>query len=160
MAKQKKGGRVTTKLPSIVTGENDPALRGKSIQVAAEDFDSKLNDLIKVMFRKLATTRGVGLAANQIGRTESVFVYEFGSDRGYFVNPTLEEVGDSHVIAPEGCLSLPHLGDQMVSRPKTATVSGFTRHNTPVLVRAEGMLARVFIHEMEHLEGGLYIDQL
>ncbi len=158
MARKKAGGRVTEKLPKILEGENDPILRHRTFEV--KEFGKDISDLISVMFKKLKHSKGVGLAANQIGRSESVFVYHWGKDRGYFINPRIEKLSVGEIVEMEGCLSLPHLGDQLVSRPNRVTISGLTKYGSSTTVRAEGMLARIFIHEMEHLEGGLYIDQL
>jgi peptide deformylase len=109
----------------------------------------------------------VGLAANQVGRTERVFVYDCPDAdevrrRGVVVNPVLRlpDAGDRVLDeSDEGCLSI--LGERAeVARPDTATVTGVDELGEPVEVTGTGLLARCLQHEVDHLDGGLYVDRV
>ena len=150
-------------LPIVQVG--DPVLRHRADEVVA--FDDALARLVADMFASMYAAEGVGLAANQVGRTERVFVYDcLDADsvrrRGVVVNPVLHlpDAGDRVLDEDEeGCLSI--LGEQAdVARPDTATVTGVDEHGEPVEVTGTGMLARCLQHEVDHLEGGLYIDRV
>jgi peptide deformylase len=152
-----------TALPIVQVG--DPVLRVTCPEVTV--FDACLSDLVADMFASMYAADGVGLAANQVGRTERVFVYDCADEdgvrrSGVVVNPslTLPEVGERVLDEDEeGCLSI--LGESAeVARPDRAVVTGFDASGAPVTVSGTGMLARCLQHEVDHLDGGLYIDRL
>jgi peptide deformylase len=143
----------------------DPVLRAECAEVTA--FDGALRTLVADMFASMYAAEGVGLAANQIGRTEQVFVYDCNDadgvrHRGVVVNPVLElpEPGDRVLDEDlEGCLSV--LGEHAgVARPDRAVVRGVDVDGQPVEVVGTGLLARCLQHETDHLAGHLYIDRL
>ena len=130
-------------------------------------FDDELAGLAGDMFASMYAAKGVGLAANQVGVSLRVFVYDCPDaddvvHQGVVVNPTLELPGvGSRNLDPgdEGCLSIP--GQYApVPRPDQATVHGFDLTGAPVSVSGTGLLARCLQHETDHLDGHLFIDRL
>ena len=151
----------------IVTYGSNPVLHRACAPVTA--FDRDLRHLVLDMFASMAAADGVGLAANQIGIDARVFVIDCpdaeGNDViGYAVNPVLsipEPVGDEppEEVTEEGCLSVPGPYTEMV-RAFRARVDGVDVDGRPVSIEATGMAARCLQHEMDHLEGIVYVDRL
>jgi peptide deformylase len=109
---------------------------------------------------------GVGLAAPQVDSPLRVIVIEFGDEENEeappklytMVNPEIVRVSDETVVGTEGCLSVPgFIGD--VERMEQITVKGQNRHGQPMRVKANGWLARIFQHEIDHLNGVLFTDR-
>lgn len=136
---------------------------------AAKPFDfsernsKELNKLIMEMKETMRQANGVGLAGNQIGLNESVFVAEVpgadGRTKFYTVfNPKIEKVSKETETVEEGCLSVPGMfGD--VERAEKITVSFLDKNAKPQKLKAWGLLARVFQHEIDHLHGKLIVDR-
>lgn len=122
-------------------------------------FDRELAALVDDLFATMyAIETGVGLAANQIGRLDRVFVFDCGEDQtGYVVNPVVELVGDERQDGLEGCLSVPGISIP-TTRAERATVRGQDVRGEPVTYEGAGLLARCFQHEVGHLDGQLYVD--
>lgn len=135
----------------------DPALRERAREV--EKVTRAHRQLIKDMIETMREAPGVGLAGPQVGVLERVFVYEVEDDLGALFNPRIVERSDEKVSEEEGCLSLPGLAYD-VERSLTVTVEGLDEKGRPVTVEASGLLARVFQHETDHLDGVLFIDRL
>jgi peptide deformylase len=115
------------------------------------------------MFVSMYDASGVGLAANQIGVSLRVFVFDCPDDEGqrhvgHVVNPVLVTAGDP-VVGEEGCLSIPGLYFPTLRHPR-ATVEGVDADGRPVRVTGTGELARCLQHETGHLDGKVYIDML
>ena len=133
------------------------------------DFDFKkftkkeITALVARMRRIMRQANGIGLSANQIGLDLKVFVAEVPDGQGgtkfYAVfNPKLERASGETTTYEEGCLSVPGMwGD--VERPSEVVVSGFDRNGKPAKIKAWGLLARVFQHEIDHLNGKLFISK-
>lgn len=123
----------------------------------------EIDALIREMKQIMREANGIGLAGNQIGIEKSVFVAEIPSSGGgtkfYAVfNPKLEKVGEETSIMEEGCLSVPGLyGD--VRRAEKVTLAFEDKSGKPQKIKAFGLLARVFQHEMDHLNGKLILDR-
>jgi peptide deformylase len=109
---------------------------------------------------------GVGLAAPQVNVPLRVIVVEFGDEEDedvppklyIIVNPELSKFSKEIVTGTEGCLSIPgFLGE--VERSETVVIKGYNRHGHPLKIKAKGWLARIFQHEVDHLDGILYIDR-
>ncbi|MFR1564878.1 MAG: peptide deformylase [Christensenellales bacterium] len=134
----------------------DPVLREKSREVTL--FDSKLGTLIDDMIETMFDAAGVGLAAPQVGILRRVCVISTDGDKVYeLVNPRIIK-SSGEQTGPEGCLSIP--GRQgIVTRPKKLTVEAFDRFGKKVKYNVEGFTAVAFCHEMDHLDGVLYIDK-
>ncbi len=147
----------------------DPVLRQKAHEV--EDFDGRLAALAGDMFDTMRARHGVGIAANQVGVLKRLFTWEVEAGDpdeeggtsdvvgGAVVNPTLLEASEDIDEDDEGCLSFPGLF-YPVKRPLQVHVAyqdlGGEHHE----VELEGFLARVWLHEMDHLNGILFIDHL
>jgi len=113
-----------------------------------------INDMINTMY----SSGGVGLAANQIGETKCIFVYDVDGKPEAVINPEiLEKVGTSENY--EGCLSVPHLSVK-VERAEEIRIRGFNRDGLDIIITADGLRARVFQHEIDHLNGVLILDYL
>ena len=151
----------------IVTYGSDPVLHRPCAPVTV--FDRGLRHLVLDMFASMAAADGVGLAANQIGVDARIFVIDCpdaeGEDViGYVINPTLslpEPVGDepAEEVTEEGCLSVPGPYAEL-PRAFRARVDGVDLTGEPVTIEATGMAARCLQHEMDHLEGTVYVDLL
>jgi len=129
-------------------------------------FDDDLQILIDDMTETMRVAPGVGLAAPQIGVPSRVIVVEFGheSDENIpkqfyvVVNPEIVRKSDLTVAGIEGCLSVPGFAGE-VNRAEVVTVIGQDSKGKEIRIRAEGWLARIFQHEIDHVNGVLYTDQ-
>jgi peptide deformylase len=139
----------------------DPVLR--TICDPVTTFDAGLKRLVDDMFASMYDAPGVGLAANQIGVSLRVFVYDCPDDEGQrhvgcVVNPVLTTDGDV-VVGDEGCLSIPGLHFP-TPRHTRATVEGVDVDGRPLRVTGSGEFARCLQHETGHLDGKVYVDVL
>jgi peptide deformylase len=142
-------------IPIRVLG--DPVLRETSRPL--ERFDGWLRQTVADMFDTMRDAPGVGLAANQVGIAMRFFVYDDGDGHaGFVANPELSKLEDEETI-DEGCLSIPGPFYPTV-RALTVRLHGQDLDGTAIDMRAEGLLARIFQHETDHLNGTLYIDRL
>ncbi len=135
----------------------DPVLKTKAAPVA--DVDGKAVRLVDKMFGTLyGSDNGLALAAPQIGVQKQVFVWDFGEDPMVVFNPEIVE-SDGEWVYEEGCLSIPGLYVVMV-RPKTVLLRGIGLDGNPVELEADEVQARMFQHELDHLNGVLMTDRL
>ena len=135
----------------------DPVLREPTKPVEA--FDDALRALVEDMFETMYAAPGVGLAANQVGVSRSFFVYDDREGHtGFVANPELSEAEGEETFE-EGCLSIPGPYHDTV-RAERVRLRGRDLDGGPLDIRAEGLLARIFQHETDHLGGMLYIDRL
>ena len=135
----------------------DPVLR--TVADPVTEFGPELAKLVADMTETMEDVDGAGLAAPQVGISQRVFTYRIGGVEGHIINPVLENSGDYQEDQVEGCLSIPGLGFP-VRRFRSTRVTGVDMHGSPVTVEGEGMLARCFQHENDHLNGILYTDRL
>lgn len=142
-----------------------PVLRRKARKVTK--FDRDLQMLIDDMIETMRGAPGVGLAANQVGIAEQVIVVEYGDEEEdqeegkklyVVVNPQIVESSPETVMGVEACLSVPNYYGE-VERHAQVVVKGLNRRGKPLRVKAEGWLARIFQHEIDHLEGVLFTDR-
>jgi peptide deformylase len=154
-------------VPEIVTvaqKKDEKFLRKKTVPFDFKNFTRKeVNELIVRMRRIMHAANGIGLSANQIGLEFSVFVAEVPDAQGdmkfYAVfNPKIEKVSKDTIAFEEGCLSVPGQWGE-VTRAEQITVSGYNKMGKKVKVKAWGLLSRVFQHEIDHLNGKLFIDR-
>ena len=144
-----------TVLPIRTLG--DPVLRERAAPV--ETFDDVLMRLADDMVETMHAAPGVGLAANQVGVRLACFVYDDRDGHaGFVANPELSDLDDEETI-DEGCLSVPG-PYHPTSRALKVRLRGFDLEGGPLDIRAEGLLARIFQHETDHLNGKLYLDRL
>ncbi|XAS69064.1 peptide deformylase [Micrococcaceae bacterium Sec5.7] len=135
----------------------DPVLR--TVADPVTEFGPEVARLVADMTETMEDVEGAGLAAPQVGVSQRVFTYRIGGIEGHIINPVLENSDDHQPDEMEGCLSIPGLGFP-VRRYRATHITGFDLHGNPVAVDAEGMLARCFQHETDHLDGILYTDRL
>lgn len=139
----------------------DPRLRIKAKLVT--QFDDKLQRLIDDMFETMYDAPGVGLAANQVGVALRLAVMDCADDDGeskpqVMINPEIFDAEDKQEIE-EGCLSVPDYKDK-VPRYTKLKMRALDRHGKPYELEADGLLAQAIQHEIDHLDGKLYIDLL
>ena len=131
-----------------------------------EVFDDDLANLVDDMIETMREAPGVGLAAPQIGISKQIIVVEFGDEDDdtvpkqlyVMVNPEIVKQSRDSVPGIEGCLSVPGLVGK-VRRSSVVTVKGQDIHGKPIKARAQGWLARIFQHEIDHINGILYSDR-
>ncbi len=134
----------------------DPVLKTRAAKV--KEFDDALLRLTEDMLVTMHEREGVGLAANQVGRLRRVLVAAIEEDEYVIVNPVIEASSDETEVLAEGCLSIPGIHVE-VERPVAVTVSGQDASGGDLRLEAEGLLARVFQHEVDHLDGVLILDR-
>jgi len=140
----------------------DPVLRRKAD--AVPEVTPEIRDLIEAMFATMYVEEGVGLAAPQVGRSVRVFVLDVEDEdrprvKQAFVNPVLVDRSNETDVSEEGCLSIPTLRAD-VKRPARAVVEALDADGKPFRMEAEGLLARAIQHEVDHLDGILFLDRL
>jgi peptide deformylase len=142
----------------------DPVLRQKARKVT--DFGPELQQLIDDMIDTMRAAPGVGLAAPQVGVPWRVIVVEFGDEEDEnvppklyaLVNPEIVRFSNETVEGVEGCLSIPEIAGE-VERQEKVTIKGMNRNNQLVKIKASGWMARIFQHEIDHLDGILFTDR-
>jgi peptide deformylase len=140
----------------IITTEN-PILRQKAKKV--HRFDASMQKLVNDMFETMHTAGGVGLAGPQIALSLRVFVADFEDHKVAMFNPEIIKA-EGEERATEGCLSIPgYVGDN-IRRATMVIVRGQDARGKTFKVRAEGWFARVLQHEIDHLDGILFLDRL
>lgn len=143
----------------------DPRLRevSKPVEVVDDALRALMDDMLETMYE----AQGIGLAAIQVGVAKRVIVMDLvGKDDEdkepeprYFVNPEILNPAEETNVYQEGCLSVPEFFDE-VERPATCRIKFLDYHGQEQVVDADGMLATCMQHEMDHLEGILFIDHL
>ena len=138
----------------IIREADDEILRKKCKPVKA--FDEKLHTLLDDMAETMHNANGVGLAAPQVGMLKRVVVIDIGEGLVELINPEIIETSGEQT-GSEGCLSVPgKAGD--VTRPNYVKVRAFDRNGEEYEVEGEELMARALCHEIDHLDGILYID--
>jgi len=156
-----------------ITFYGNPVLRAKSIPVV--DFNEDLRTLAEAMIETMHQARGIGLAAQQIGEQRAVFVLDVPEELDVdedgkrlnpdipmpliLVNPVIEPEGRETWMYEEGCLSFPEITGK-VERPWAAVIHFQDLDGNKHQLRAEGLVARAAMHELDHLNGVLFIDHL
>lgn len=134
----------------------DERFRKKSKPV--KEFDEKLWELLGDMGDTLARAGGLGCAAVHVGVLKRVVLVLYEGRRYELVNPTIAPVGGETQLGVEGSIA-PGAPRGYVERPQAVTVEAFDRHGNPLSIRADGLLAAIFCHEIEHLDGTMYSDR-
>lgn len=133
----------------------DDSLRKKSRVV--DEISPRILLLIKDMKETMYKSKGIGLAAPQVGILKRIAVIDIGDGPIVIINPEILEMQGSQ-IENEGCLSIP--GTQKnVERPEIVTVKALNEEGEEIVVHGEGLLARALCHEIDHLDGVLFIDK-
>ena len=123
-----------------------------------KDFDKKLAILLDDMYDTMQKSDGVGLAAPQVGILKRCVVIDIGEGKIELVNPKIIKEEGSQT-GTEGCLSVPGQWGE-VERPMKVTVEAYDRHGKKFTIEGEELLARAFCHELDHLEGKLFLDKV
>lgn len=134
----------------------DPVL--KSMAAAVTNVDGKIVTLCEQMFEMMYAAPGLGLAAPQIGIQKQIFVYDVDDGPQIILNPTIVESSGEWVY-DEGCLSIPGLYVEIV-RPKQVLVRGVSIDGEELQIEADEVLARLFQHEIDHLNGVLMFERM
>ena len=143
-----------TLLPLHLLGS--PVLRQRSIEVGT--VDDEVRRLVDDMYETMDAARGIGLAANQVGVARRVAVVDADGDRFEMIDPVIVE-SEGRDSAEEGCLSIPDIyGD--VGRPERIVLEATDRHGNRYRKEATGLKARAIQHEIDHLDGILFLDHL
>jgi peptide deformylase len=134
----------------------DPILRQSTVPV--QEITDELRTLVADMFETMHYARGIGLAAPQVGRTERLAVIEIEGEPLVVINPEILETSGK-AKAEEGCLSIPDIYAD-VERPKDVVVRAMDLEGNTYEVQASELLARCLQHEIDHLDGKLFLDYL
>ncbi len=133
-----------------------PVLRQRAAEIAS--LDEELRTLVDDMFDTMAAASGIGLAANQIGIARRIAVVNAEGQTLTMINPQIVEA-DGREVKEEGCLSIPEIyGD--VSRPERVVLEALDEDFAPYRLEASGLVARAIQHEIDHLDGILFLDHL
>ncbi len=141
-----------------------PTLRKKAALIT--DFGPELQELVDDMIITLHEASGAGLAAPQVNVSQQVILVEYGSDEDedippilyVTVNPTISRFSQEIVTGAEGCLSIPGFMGE-VDRAQEIVVEGQDRYGKPLKMKLQGWLARIFQHEIDHINGILFTDR-
>lgn len=139
----------------------DPRLRTKAQTVAAEHINDQMQTLIDDMLETMYAAPGIGLAATQVDVHQRLVVIDVSEDKDQplvLINPEITARQGSQTYQ-EGCLSVPEIYAD-VERAETITVKALDRHGEPFELDADGLLAVCIQHELDHLEGKLFVDYL
>jgi peptide deformylase len=154
-----------------IIGPDNPVLRRKARPVD-DPTAPAIQQLIDDMFTTLRNAQGVGLAGPQIAVSQRIAIIEYADwpedlpedaappepKRYIIINPEIVRRSEEMVDGPEGCLSLPGYNGN-VMRHESIVVKALNRRGTPIKIKAQGWLARIFQHEIDHLDGVLFIDR-
>ncbi|MEY4362253.1 MAG: peptide deformylase [Actinomycetota bacterium] len=135
----------------------DPVLTSRAANV--NDIDGKVARIVDEMFDTLySSDSGIGLAAPQVGIQRQIFVWDMEDEPMVVINPTIVE-SDGEWVYDEGCLSIPGLFVEM-TRPKTVLMRGLDLDGNEIEIEADELEARLFQHELDHLNGVLMFDRM
>ena len=140
----------------VKLGEDDAVLHKHARKV--EKFDARLHELLADMAETMYAADGAGLAAPQVGVLKRAVVIDVGEGLIELVNPEIVSA-EGEVTVIEGCLSVPGRSGRVV-RPEKVTVRGQNRDGGEVEITGEGMLAVCLCHEIDHLDGVMYVDKM
>ena len=118
----------------------------------------EIQKLIKEMIAAMKAANGIGLAAPQVGYSLRLFMVNIEGEISVFINPEIKDASEEKIPFEEGCLSVAKIWGPVI-RPKKLTVKAFDENDKPVKIRAKGLLARIIQHEIDHLNGVLFIDK-
>lgn len=134
--------------------DGDPILRKRSREV--EKIDDRLQELLNDMVETMRAANGIGLAAPQVGVLKRIIVIDVGEKPLKVINPIISEK-EGAIKDIEGCLSVPQMRGT-VERPEKIKVTFMNENGDNLVMEPSGYLARVFCHEIDHLDGVLYTD--
>lgn len=140
-----------------------PKLRQKARQLSPEDIKSKeIQQLIEDLIDTMLADDGIGIAATQVGAMHQIFILGNGKDKTgarAFINPVIVSSGSRETFMEEGCLSVPGVFG-LVKRPSKVRMKALDINGKKVDIKTSGLTAKVFQHEIDHLNGILFIDKV
>jgi peptide deformylase len=134
-----------------------PVLMKKAEKV--EEVSIEVQELIENMIETLALSRGIGLAAPQVGESKRIIIIKSGEEFKAYINPRIIKKSKEIESMEEGCLSFPELFID-VKRSKKIEVMALNKNGEEFKISADGLMARVFQHEVDHLDGVLFINKI
>lgn len=144
---------------TINSKEQEKFLRRKASDFDFSKHDKKeIREIIKNMRMEMAKAIGIGLSANQLGLDMRLFIAKVQNKQYAIFNPIITKTSKETILMEEGCLSIPEIFGT-VERPEKVTLEGFDINNKKIKIKAWGLLARIFQHETDHLNGILFIDR-
>lgn len=151
--------KIYMKILTINDKKEEKFLRKKAVEFNFTEYSKKeIQELIRQMRNVMKEANGIGLSANQIGRDISFFVAQVDGKFYAIFNPQIIKISKEEIEIEEGCLSVPDVFG-LVLRPEKVTLEGFDKNAKKIKIKAWGVLARVFQHEVDHLNGKLFIDR-
>jgi peptide deformylase len=147
-------------MPRQIVLYPDPVLRRRAAEI--ERIDDSIRELVADLARLLAEHRGAGIAAPQAGASLRLFLVagpEAGAPPTVFINPRLHDPGRESESSSEGCLSLPEIHGE-VTRPKRISITALDLEGREFTLTSDAFPARVWQHEMDHLDGVLILDRM
>jgi len=137
----------------------DDLLRQKAKKI--DKIDDEIRALAVQMYEIIKRDKGIGIAGPQVGVMKRIFVVQIEGEEGghVFINPSILETSVATTKYEEGCLSIPGIYANVV-RSETIKIQAWNEKGRPFTVEASGLLARVILHEYDHLEGVLFLDHL
>lgn len=152
------------KIWTVANKDEEKFLRSRPADFDFSKYTEKeLRELIATMRTIMRRAKGIGLSANQVGLDMQLFVAEIpqrnkGPKLYAIFNPKIERTSKDTINMEEGCLSVPETWGT-VARPREIILTGLDKHQRPVKIKTGGLLARVFQHEVDHLNGIVFIDK-
>lgn len=145
-------------LPIVKDG--DPVLRVRAKEVPVKELaTAKFKTLLEDMLETMYHANGIGIAAPQVGKSIRLFIAESAEGPIALINPVFSKKSWKMLKGEEGCLSVPGKYDKL-KRHKSLTVTALTAEGKEISFTAENFFARVLQHEMDHLDGFLYVDRV
>jgi len=135
----------------------DPILKSKSAEI--KEITREVQDLGRKMVEAMIENDGIGLAGPQIGVSKKIIIVMTEEGPEVFINPRIVVMSGERELMEEGCLSVPGLFLK-IKRSKGVEVEALTLQGKKVRIKAEGLLARIFQHEIDHLNGILFVDRI
>ncbi len=134
--------------------------RLKKHSILVPDFNGEINHLIEQMFETMYQNKGIGLSAVQVGNMFRIFITNIEKDEPrVFINPELIETSLEQETFEEGCLSVPEINADVI-RPAAVKFQAWNQKGRPFSLDADNLLARVIQHELDHLNGILFLDRI
>lgn len=147
---------------TILTILEFPDTRLRTIAKPVKKFDDRIKQVVADMFETMYDAPGIGLAATQVNIHEQIIVMDISEDKNeprVFINPKVEVLNQDLMDYEEGCLSVPGFYES-VSRPEKVKISAYDEKGEPFELEAKELLAVCIQHEMDHLNGKLFVDYL
>lgn len=138
--------------------QEDGLVLRKKAEPVKNPKNPEIKELIANMIATMKKANGIGLAASQVGAPYRIFTVNVNDKVYVFINPEVKDLSKDTIPFEEGCLSVQKIWGPVI-RPRKLTIRALDENGKPIKIRAKGLLARVIQHEMDHLNGTLFIDK-